>query len=109
MSGGSGFFAALAGANSREASGFEAKAIKWRSYAKGLENDVASLKSQLAVAENRILDANAKIMARNRILEQATGKKDMDAVYAAFGGKGAYEAAVQKELTPELKKQVLGG
>jgi predicted nucleic acid-binding Zn-ribbon protein len=108
MSGSSTFFATLAGANNRNAQGWKANAREWQDYAKNLESEVAQLKEQLAAAENRILSLNAKIIARNRLLEQETGKKDMDAVYAAFGGKVAYEAAVQKELTTELRKQVLG-
>lgn len=108
MTGGSGFFAALAGANSREASGFEAKALKWRAYAKGLENNVEELKRQLAAAQEQIVDANAKIVARNRLLERDTGLEGPDAVCAAFGGKEAYEAAVKKERTPELARAVLG-
>lgn len=105
MTGGSGFFATLAGANSREASGFEAKALKWRSYAKGLENDIETLKSQLAAAQERLVSTNAKIAARDRILERDTGLTEADAVYAAFGGKEAYEAAVQEEAN-KIRQQM---
>lgn len=107
MSDSNSFFSALAGANAREASGFEAKAIKWRNYAKSLENDVATLKSQLAAAREQIIDANAKIEARNRLLERDTGLSGAEAIYAAFGGKETYEAAVQREIA-ERNKRMLG-
>lgn len=190
MSGSSTFYATLAGANLREARGWEKKAYQWRAYARQLEQDLATwrtnatslekrsleltkeisgvrneskivaenaaqaeavarkvpsleaeltaikksqsaLSDHLDVAEYQveqrtavihemtetisryealIYDLNASVLALSRRLVDGGAGMDFEgleaAIYAEFGGEAAFNAAVEKEKTPKLSKEI---
>ena len=88
------FFAGLAGENADSAR-------SWREYARKLEAEVAQLKGDVVQWQATAVQAGARGLAREEIIQSALGKS----AYEAAGGEPVFMQLVEK-LRPVAKERL---